>query len=94
MADPVLGQLLPEPYQPAPKQPGGIGHIVTDPSQTVGEKNGMFAPGCGHSINSYNIQQSSVGGVAKKLATCPLCGWVQAILPVAQFDADPFTFIA
>jgi hypothetical protein len=94
MADPALGQLLPEPYQPVPKQPGGIGHIVTDPTQTVGEKNGMFAPGCSHSINSYDIKQASVGGVPKKLAVCPMCGYVQAILPVAQFDSDAFTFIA
>lgn len=94
MADPVLGQLLPEPYQPTPKQPGGIGHIVTDPTQTVGEKNGMFAPGCSHSINSYDIKQASVGGVPMKLACCPMCGWVQAILSVPAFDRDAFTFIA
>gem|GEM_PF-4346599 len=54
----------------------------------------MFFAGCGHSFASYNIQQGSVGGVAKKVATCPLCGYVQAILSVSQFDADSFTFIA
>lgn len=94
MADPVLGQLLPEPYQPKPSQPGGVGTPVVDPVQQPGEQTGMFFAGCGHSFASYNIQQGSVGGVAKKVATCPLCGYVQAILSVSQFDADSFTFIA
>jgi hypothetical protein len=94
MADPVLGQLLYEPYQPKPYQPGGIGTPVLDPVQQVDEKTGMFVAGCGHWFNSYNIQQDSIEGVAMKLACCPLCGYVQRILSVAQFDADPFTFIA
>jgi hypothetical protein len=113
--DPVLGQLLPEPYQPFPKQPGGIGTPVTDPVQKPDEKTGMFTAGCGHWFNNYNIQQSSIASgsapygsgnygdngygvsgsrVAVKLACCPLCGYVQQILPVATFDNDPFTFIA
>lgn len=115
-SSPVLGQLLPEPYQPTPKQPGGIGTPVTDPAQKVDEKTGMFAPGCGHFINSYNIQQMTVYvasgafgvglfgtglfGVgtlvptAKKVATCPMCGYVQQILDVDTFDKDAFTFVA
>lgn len=93
MADPVLGQLLPEPYQPFPKQPGGIGTPVTDPTQKVDERTGMFVAGCNHWFNSFNIQQGSVGGVAMKLACCPVCGYLQQILPVVTFDSDPFTFI-
>jgi hypothetical protein len=113
---PVLGQLLPEPFQPTPKQPGGVGTPVTDPIQQVDEKTGMFAPGCGHYINSYDIKQMSVDQVvagfgrgrfgsgpfgagqtkpvAMKVACCPVCGYVQQILPVADFDGNPFTFIA
>lgn len=115
-SSPVLGQLLPEPYQPTPSQPGGIGTPVTDPTQKVDEHTGMFAPGCGHSINSYDIKQMAVNvpsgaygvgfygtgaygtGVTvstpMKVACCPVCGWVQAILPIQTFDSDPFTFIA
>ena len=94
MAEPVVGDLLPEPYQPKPKQPGGPGTPVTDPTQTVGEHVGMFMPGCSHSINSYNIQQTTIDGIQQILACCPMCGWVQRILPATTFDADPFTFIA
>ncbi len=118
MADIVVGDLLPEPYQPPPYQPGGPGTPVLDPQQKVDEKTGMFTAGCGHWFNNYNIQQATIGGgivpskygagkygvdfygamrtvgSAMKIATCPLCGYVQQILPVATFDADPFVFIA
>jgi hypothetical protein len=94
MSVPLIGQLFPEPYQPTPKQPGGIGTPVTDPLQTVYEKTGMFFGGCGHSFNSWVIQQTSVGGVPQKLATCPLCGYCQQVLTVSAFDNNPFTFIA
>jgi len=115
-SSPVVGQLIPEPYQPTPKQPGGPGTPVTDPTQKVDEKTGMFSPGCGHSINSYDIKQLSVDqtvtgygvgnygtgpygvsqtkSVAMKAAVCPVCGWIQQILPVADFDNSPWTFIA
>lgn len=94
MADPQIGQLFPEDYQPFPKQPGGQGTPVTDPVQQVDEKCGMFTGGCGHWFNSWCIRQGSVGGVPMKLTCCPLCGYLQAILPVAKFDGDPFTYIA
>lgn len=118
MSDPVIGQLLPEAYQPFPKQPGGIGTPVTDPTQRVDERTGMFTAGCQHWFNNYNMQQVAIGagvatttygsqtygkdfygerrtpGSAQKLACCPMCGYIQQILPVAKFDADPFVFIA
>jgi hypothetical protein len=118
MADPVIGQLLPEPYQPPPYQPGGPGTPVLDPVQTPDSKTGMFTTGCGHWFNCYCIRQDSTGsgtalskygagpygkdfygemrtpGTAKKIACCPMCGYVAQILTVEAFDSNPFTFIA
>lgn len=94
MADPFIGELLLEPYIPPAVQPGGPGTPVTDPTQKPGELTGMFTAGCSHFFNNWNIRQAAVNGVPMKIATCPLCGYVQSILTVAAFDNNPFTFIA
>jgi hypothetical protein len=60
--EPVVGELLPVPYVPAPEQPGGVGTPVTDPVQMVSEKNGFYYPACGHSINSYDVSCEVAGG--------------------------------
>jgi hypothetical protein len=90
MANPILGALYPAPYLPKSKQPGGPGTPVVDPTQTVEEKNGYYYPGCGHSVNSYDVQQTSVNGIPSKLVTCPICGFLQAIItPASDFDNIP-----
>lgn len=87
MADPILGELLPVPYLPSSSQPGGPGTIVTDPTQTVQEKNGFYYPGCGHSVNSYDVSRSAVGGVPSAIVKCPVCGYVEQIYtPYTIFD--------
>ncbi len=83
MADPVVGELRPVSYGLICAQPGGVGTPVTDPTNSVGEINGKFFPGCGHSINHWDIEQVVEGGTAKKLIKCPQCGYVQSIKPLS-----------
>ena len=90
MSDPQVGQLLPIPYLPTPSQPGGPGTPITDPVQVFSEKNGYYYPGCGHSINSYDVVGDSVGGVPSAIVRCPLCGFIQKIFtPRSLFDNMP-----
>lgn len=90
MADPVIGELLPVLYLPKSDQPGGIGTVVTDPTQTVEEQNGLYHPGCGHSVNSYDVSRAAVGGITSAIVKCPICGYVEAIFtPASLFDNLP-----
>lgn len=91
MADPVAGQLLTLPYEPTFSQPGGVGTAVV-PAITVGQKTGMFFPGCGHSIRSWDIRQQSIGGVTQKLVCCPECGYVQKFLSLSDFSKQEIIF--
>lgn len=88
MADPVVGELYRPPgtFRQPCIQPGGVGTPVTDPTQTVEERTGKFAPACGHSINSWDIFRAAVGGVPSALITCPLCWYIQSIV-------TPFTLL-
>ena len=94
------GQLYPSDiaYPPA-QQPGGLGTPVTDPTQKIGpttntkpdllfpmnEFTGRFRPGCGHSINSYEIIEAAVNGAPAALICCPLCRFIQRI--ITPYDA-------
>lgn len=86
----AVGDLIPIPYLPKPSQPGGPGTPITDPVQTVYEKNGFYYPGCGHSINSYDVVREAVDGIPSAIARCPICGWVEIIFtPASLFDNMP-----
>ena len=89
--DPVVGQLLSLPYYAQCSQPGGIGTPAL-PSPTVGQMVGMFFPGCGHSIRSWDIRQASITGVPTKLICCPVCGFIQAFKTIDQFTKDEIIF--
>jgi hypothetical protein len=82
-ADPVVGQIYNVDLigiYPSAVQPGGIGTPVTMPAQSLGEKNGKFFPGCGHSIMSWEILSHPVGGIRSAIICCPLCRYVQRII--------------
>lgn len=86
--------LNPQRYYPIPTQPGGPGtptvpaqppveetRVVTQPPY-VGppqEHLGRFFPGCGHSIMSYEIARTTIGGAPAALVLCPLCNYIQNI---------------
>ncbi len=89
MADPVQGTLLPvtsEDFQPVCTQ--DVNGVVIDLTQTVGERNGKFFPGCGHSINSWEIRFAAVAGVKKALIVCPLCRYIQSIRDPADVENE------
>ena len=95
MADPFLGELLPVPYVPTPSQPGGPGTVVTDPVQNIQELNGYYHPGCGHSVNSYDVARAAVGGIPSAIVKCPICGYVEKIFtPYTLFDNLPDVLFA
>lgn len=68
---------LPNPYPPT------IPVYVGLPQ----EKLGRFFPGCGHSINSWEVVLSEVDGQPSQpcaLVLCPLCGYIQNIYSPAN----------
>ena len=92
----VVGQLHSQTsgYPPSQQQ-GGVGTPVTDPIQHIGptsnikpdllfpinEFTGRFRPGCGHSINSYEVLRELVSGCdASALIVCPICKYIQNII--------------
>jgi len=86
----VVGQLVGHLiYVVGAQQPGGIGTAVTDPTQTVNEATGRFRPGCGHSINNYEVLQQSYAGCPAVLVTCPICSFLQKIITPASALHDP-----
>lgn len=89
MADPQQGDLRTRSYLPACKQ-DPVTKVVTDPVQTVQEKTGRFYPGCGHSINSFEILFEKVAGVKKALIVCPICGYIQRIADPAEVADDTY----
>jgi hypothetical protein len=97
MADPVIGQQIPNtPQQREYTQPGGIG-TPTFPQQTTDEMNGRYYPGCGHSITAYDVRQQGIGDppVSSALACCPLCGFLQTIVtPYSDFINSDTIFLA
>ena len=91
MANPVVGELFipPGSFRAPCIQAGGVGTPVTDPTQTVEERTGKFAPACGHSINGWDIQRAAIAGVSSALITCPLCGYIQDIVtPFTLLDGE------
>lgn len=60
----------------------------TSVKNPLNQSTGQFFPGCGHSINSWNVQNVSVGGVPMKAITCPLCGYLQNTMTEAEFYAE------
>ena len=91
----VIGQLLPLPYLPPFSQPGGIG-TPTFPQQAENERQGMFFPGCGHSIMEYDVRCGKVDGqpsAPSAIVCCPLCGYVQDIItPYQAFLDMPYLY--
>lgn len=92
MSQVVIGQLLQKPYLPQFTQPGGIGTPVV-PQQEENNNQGMFQPGCGHSIMEYDVRCMEVDGepeAPSAVVCCPLCGYVQTIItPFSEFlDMD------
>jgi len=77
-------QFHPSLYGPKWTQPGGIGTPVF-PAQTTGELVGLFMAGCGHSFNSWIIEESQAcNGDTVAVVMCPLCRYCQRII-------DPFS---
>lgn len=86
----VVGQLLPgDGAYPTPLQPGGIGTPVTMPTQTDGEKSGLWVAGCQHWFNHWDVHSAQIGGVQTALVCCPLCLYVQRLVsPYAAIHQD------
>lgn len=78
---PVMGGLYGWDYlnmSPQPiLQPGGVGTPVTQPVQTIGEHNGQYVFGCGHSVNHAEyFQYADAQGTRWSGVRCPLCFYV------------------
>lgn len=90
-----IGTPVTDPTQPPiqselegqPPQPPAV-----DPTPRA-EKNGLYYPGCGHSIMEWEVVRASVGGVPSALICCPICRYIQQIFtPYTLLDAIPYIF--
>jgi hypothetical protein len=92
----VVGEIYkPESGYPTATQPAGPGTATTfggNPNRYIDptyrpewqlqpeEKQGLFAPGCGHAINFWRIFKDTVGGIAVAVVCCPYCLFTQKII--------------
>jgi hypothetical protein len=86
-----IGELVPSvvgSYPPA-EQPGGIGTVVTDPTQQPDEMTGLWFFGCGHSFVHMDIRIQAQNGCPVALVRCPVCGYVQRIIsPASELHSE------
>ena len=90
----VIGQCLGNAEYPPVVQPV-IGQPPTAPVQSKGggplysplpdEETGKFSFGCAHWANHIDVRRQAVNCTPSILLTCPVCGWLQRTMTVADF---------
>lgn len=90
-----VGQLYPQNgAYPRQAQPGGIGTPVTSPVQSINEKTGRYASGCGHFFNNWDVRKAAICQSAVALICCPICLYIQTIIrPYSAIHTPPYALI-
>jgi hypothetical protein len=74
-------------------QPGGKGTAAV-PQQAIGEIQGIFRAGCGHSFNAWTLLSVADPDTGQPvwLVCCPVCSYVQNAYTPDALQQMPFVF--